>query len=109
KRGLRTLLYDLKPFPARWRGGLNVAAGDLNSDGYDDIIVAPDAGAPPNVKVFSGKDGSELYSFLAYGKDFRGGVRLAAAVLRDGGRTSLVAAMGPAPRSRPLVQLRDTD
>jgi FtsP/CotA-like multicopper oxidase with cupredoxin domain len=109
KQGFRTLLYDFKPFPSRWRGGLNVAAGDLNSDGYDDMIVAPDSGAPPNVKVFSGKDGTELYSFLAYDKTFRGGVRLAAAVLRDGGRTSLVTAMGPGHHSRPLVKIWDTD
>jgi len=109
KQGFRTLLYDFQPFPSRWRGGLNVASGDLNSDGYDDMIVAPDRGAPPNVKVFSGKDGAELYSFLAYGQTFRGGVRLAAAVLRDGGRTSLVTAMGPAPRSRPLVKIWDVD
>src|SRR4029453_14869559 len=62
KQGFGQLLYDFRPFPARWRGGLNVAAGDLNADGYADMIVAPDGGAPPNVKVFSGKDGAELYS-----------------------------------------------
>src|SRR5262249_57948221 len=95
--------------PSRWRGGLNVAAGDLNSDGYDDMIVAPDSGAPPNVKVFSGKDGTELYSFLAYDKTFRGGVRLAAAGLRDRGPTRLVTALGAAPHSRPPVQLRGAD
>src|SRR5262249_9210323 len=110
KQGFRTLLYDFKPFPSRWRGGLNVAAGDLNSDGYDDMIVAPDSGAPPNVKVFSGKDGTELYSFLAYDKTFRGGVRLAAApVVREGGGPSGATARGPAPHSRPLVKIWDAD
>jgi hypothetical protein len=73
------------------------------------MIVAPDSGAPPNVKVFSGKDGTELYSFLAYGQAFRGGVRLAAAILRDGGRTSLVTAMGPGLHSRPLVKIWDVN
>jgi fibronectin-binding autotransporter adhesin len=109
KRGFQSRLYDFRPFPARWHGGLNVASGDLNADGYDDMIVAPDGGAPPNVKVFSGKDGAELYSFLAYREGFRGGVRLAAAVLRDGGRNSLVTAMGPGKSSRPLVKIWDVD
>src|SRR5688572_766972 len=37
-----------------FRTGLFVAAGDVNGDHKDDIIVAPDAGMLPIVRVFDG-------------------------------------------------------
>jgi FtsP/CotA-like multicopper oxidase with cupredoxin domain len=94
-------------FPSTMRGGLTIALGDVNSDGYDDIIVAPDSGAPPEVRVFSGKDGSQLASFLAYESTFTGGVRLAAGILQDGGRVSIVTA--PGPGRAPEVRVFDVD
>jgi hypothetical protein len=94
-------------FDAGMRGGLNIALGDVNSDGYDDLIAAPNGGAPPEVRVFSGKDGSMLARFLAYEAGFTGGVRLAAGILQDGGRVSIVT--GPGPGRAPEVRVYDVD
>ena len=47
-----------------FQGGVYVAAGDVNGDGNDDIIVAPDAGMPPIVLVFDGKSGEIFAKFL---------------------------------------------
>jgi serralysin len=58
-------------------GGVFVGAGDVNNDGFADIITGADAGAAPHVKVFSGATGAELRSFFAYGVGFTGGVRVA--------------------------------
>jgi hypothetical protein len=46
------------------------AAGDVNADGYDDLIVGATDGNGASTEVgeahvFSGKDGSLLYTFLA--------------------------------------------
>jgi ELWxxDGT repeat protein len=60
-----------------FNGGVNVASGDLNGDGSDDIFTGPGPGSGPNVKAFSGTDGSVLASFFAYNPGFRGGVHLA--------------------------------
>ncbi|HJZ58269.1 MAG TPA: hypothetical protein VKE74_25225 [Gemmataceae bacterium] len=69
------LLRELTPFPG-FTGGLNVAVGDVNNDGNDDIIVAPAAGGGPVVQVYNA-DGSLFKQFLAYEVSFRGGVTLA--------------------------------
>jgi uncharacterized delta-60 repeat protein/uncharacterized repeat protein (TIGR01451 family) len=65
-------------FPG-FRGGVNVAAGDLNGDGRAEILVGAGPGAPGgHVKVFSSASGVELFSFFAYGGGFLGGASVAA-------------------------------
>jgi hypothetical protein len=50
-----------------FQGGAFVAVGDTNQDGIPDIITGPGAGGGSNVHVYSGRDGSLLRSFAAYG------------------------------------------
>jgi hypothetical protein len=50
-------------FPPSFTGGVNLAAGDIDRDGIDDIIVASRT-QTAHVKVFSGKSGAEIASFL---------------------------------------------
>jgi hypothetical protein len=107
KDGFQTELYNFLAYDARLRGGLNIASVDMNSDGFDDIIVAPATFGPPLVKIFSGKDGTLLGSFLAYEPEYRGGVRIAAGNLVDGGRNSIVT--GPGRDHAPEVKVFDVD
>src|SRR4029079_6326139 len=62
----QTQLYRFRVFAQDFRGGLNGGAGDMNSDRYHAIIVPPAGGRPPDVEVYSGKDGSLLGGFQAY-------------------------------------------
>lgn len=64
-------------------GGVRVAAGDVNGDGFDDIITGAGAGGAPLVKAFDARTGAEIRSFLAYGADFTGGVFVASGDLND--------------------------
>ena len=75
-------------------GGVFVASGDVNGDGFADIVVAADAGATPHVKVFSGKDGSLMRSFLAYDAGFKGGVRVAVGDVNGDGFADIVTGSG---------------
>src|SRR3954470_7604673 len=61
-------------FASNFYGGVRVAVGDVNGDGYPDLIAAAGPGGGPQVKVFSGADGAVLSSFFAFGPTFTGGV-----------------------------------
>ena len=66
---LRFLAYD-----PSFRGGVRVAAGDVNGDGVEDVITAPGPGGAPHVRVFNGRDGSSLFSFFAFDPGWTGGL-----------------------------------
>lgn len=61
-------------FDAGFTGGVRVATGDVNDDGFADVITGAGTGGGGHVKVFSGATGSELSSFFAYGPSFTGGI-----------------------------------
>lgn len=68
-------LYSFFAFDSGYISGINVAGGDVNGDGFADIIVGSSVGAT-NVKSFSGTNGSEQTSFFAY-EGSLGGVSVA--------------------------------
>ena len=84
----RNLLRSFFPFGREFGGGLRVAAADTHGDRHAEIVVAPDAGTEPRVKVLDA-DGRELASFLAFEPEYRGGVRLAAGDLDADGRAEI--------------------
>lgn len=90
-----TVLADFFAFETDFRHGVFVAAGDTNQDGFDDIIVGADAGGGPHVRVFDGKGGAELRSFLAYSPKFTGGVRVATGDLNGDGHADIITGAGP--------------
>jgi hypothetical protein len=89
------LIRDFMAYDAHFLGGVYVAAGDVNGDGFADIVVGADAGGGPHVQAFSGKDGSVLQSFYAYNPAFRGGVRVAAGDVNGDGFADIITAAGP--------------
>jgi RHS repeat-associated protein len=91
-------------YDSHFLGGVQVAAGDVNGDGYTDLVTAADAGGGPHVKVFDGKTGGTLASFFAFEPEFTGGVRLAVGDIAGTGKAQLIlaAGIGGAPRVRVL-------
>src|SRR5262249_7481758 len=83
-------IRDFMAYDSSFRGGVFVAAGDVNGDGKADIITGPDTGGGPNVKAFSGADGSILHNFIAYSLSFTGGVRVAAGAGNGGGQAEII-------------------
>jgi hypothetical protein len=60
------LLQSFLAYDAGFRGGVYVAAGDVNGDGKADIITGPGIGGGPHVEAFDGTNHSLVLSFLAY-------------------------------------------
>jgi hypothetical protein len=58
----------------RFRGGVDVAVGDVTGDGVAEIVTAPGAGRSPHIRIVTGKGKEVLPSFFAFEKTFRGGV-----------------------------------
>jgi hypothetical protein len=82
-------------FDPQFSGGVFVGGGDVNGDGFADIVIGADAGAGPHVKVFDGRSGGGvLHSFFPFPATFTGGVRVAAADLDGDGRHEIVVAPG---------------
>lgn len=80
-------------YNAAFRGGVDVATGDLDGDGIDEIITGAGVGGPPTVKVFKA-DGSVERSFFAYSKSFKGGVKVATGDIDGDGIDEIITGAG---------------
>src|SRR5205823_12989295 len=78
-----------------FRGGISVAAGDLNGDGLADILAGAGIGGGPVVAVFDPKTGLPTASIFAFDEAFRGGVNVAAVDVNGDGKAEVLAAPGP--------------
>ena len=71
----------------KFRGGLNIAAGDIDGNGEDEIVTGLAAGKIPEIRIFKAI-GVLQGLFLAYPKTFRGGVKVTIANVRSGSGSS---------------------
>lgn len=90
-------------FDAGFQGGVNVDDGDINDDGFDDIVVGAAVGTSPHVKVFDGRNLNLLRSFLAYDGAFVGGVRVSGGDLNGDGQDDIITGAGPGAGSHVKV------
>ncbi len=81
KDGVQTEVTAFNAFEPGFTGGVNVACADTNADGRAEMVVGPDGGRAPDVRVFTITGGVATLAaqFQAYESGFTGGVRVAAA------------------------------
>ncbi len=87
-------LGSFHAYDPAFTGGVSVASGDVDGDGYHDLITAAGAGGTPHVKVFSGYSGELIASFQAFDTGFRGGATVMAADFTGDGKAELVVGAG---------------
>jgi len=83
------LLRSMQPF-GDWSGGVNVAVGDVDGDGYADVIVAAASNAMSTVAIFSGQTGEFMGSFYGFTPLYTGGVNVAAADVNGDGQADII-------------------
>jgi subtilisin family serine protease len=84
-------------YDSAFRGGVNVAVGDLDGDGVDEIVTGAGPGGGPHVRVLDSR-GNPRGGFFAYEQSFRGGVRVLVADLDGDGKDEIV--VSPATGNR---------
>jgi len=72
-----------------FRGGVDVATGDANGDGVDEIITGAGPGGTPEVRIFRA-DGTFVRSFLAYAETFQNGITVAAGDIDGNGKAEII-------------------
>lgn len=84
-----------------FQGGLYLASGDVNGDGFADIVTGAAEGGGPNVAILDGKTTASgqpivpLTDFFPFDSHFTGGVRVAAGDVNADGHADLICAAGP--------------
>lgn len=90
-----TVIRDFFAYEPNFRGGVLVAAGDINHDGRDDIITGTGPTGGPRVTVFDALSQSRLDDFFAYDNRFRGGVLVSSGDINGDGRDDIITGTGP--------------
>ncbi len=86
------LIDSFMAYDANFRGGVNVAAGDLDGDGQAEIVTVPFSSGGSNVRIFGWRDNQwvpVIENFFAYNVGYRNGVSLAVCDL-DGGKSEII-------------------
>ncbi len=99
-----TLEEEFNSYGDSFTGGVNIAAGDVNGDGIEEIVTGAGETGGPHVRIFDQK-GVLIGQFFAYDKNFRGGVHIACADINGDGKAEIL--VGPGQGQQPLVRIFD--
>ncbi len=101
-----TPIKNFFAFETSYRGGVRVAASDVNGDGIDEIVAASGGGRDAEVRIF-GFDGTLHYRFFPFSRKFRGAFGITAGDVEGNGNDEIIVSAGPG--GGPHVQIFQGD
>jgi large repetitive protein len=90
-------------FDADFRGGVFVAAGDIDGDGKAEIIASAGAGGGPHVRAFDYATQAQEFNRFVYDNGVTGGVNVAATDITGDGKADILVGTGVGVRRNPRV------
>lgn len=88
------LLWEFWAYDLGMHSGVRVAAGDVNNDGYPDIVTGPGSGAGPHIRVFSGRERGVIWDGTAFAHGWTGGAYVAAGDINKDGHADIIVGAG---------------
>ncbi|MCD6471438.1 S8 family serine peptidase [bacterium] len=76
-------------YDPRFRGGVNVSAGDVDGDGKEEIVTAPASHGGAHIRIFN-FNGKLKYQFFALKKSWRGGLNVSTCDLNNDGKAEII-------------------
>lgn len=86
--------YSFNAFSSNFKGGVNVAAGDLNKDGYDEIICSQASSGQAWIKVYDKTGKKVISNFLAFSSGFKGGANIATGDINGDKKDEIIVGAG---------------
>ncbi len=101
----RKIFADFFAFEETLRNGAFVAVGDLDGDGFGELLVGSGPDGGPRIRAFSGVDllggkQTEVSNFFAGDSSTRGGVRIATTDINSDGISEVLVSLGDGGSSR---------
>ncbi|MBV8959037.1 MAG: VCBS repeat-containing protein [Actinobacteria bacterium] len=90
-----SLISSFVPYDPSFKGGVNVAVGDLDGDRKAEIITGARSGGGPHVRIFDGSGNPIGSGFFAYDPAFHGGVNVAVGDVNGDGKADIITGAGP--------------
>lgn len=92
--GSGNIVFTRMMFEDTFRGGLSVAAADLQGKGYAQVVVGAGRTGGPRVTVWDVKTNAQAFNYFAYDSSLRGGVSIDAADIRGNGFAIILTGSG---------------
>lgn len=101
-------LSEFLAYDENMNAGVNVAIGDLDGDGTDEIVTGPGKGNAPQIKIFNDK-GKALFAsaFFAFGEKFMGGGNVAVGNVDGKKGDEIIVGAGPGGGGQVRIFHRD--
>ncbi len=96
-------LRNFMAYDDQFRGGVRVAMGDVNADGYSDIVTGPGVGGGADVRVYDGKSGNMLFSRLIYDPTNRLGLYMNTGDIDGDGKAEIITGVGSGGSSNVMI------